>query len=142
LPLAIKRELGRLVLDLLPKRKLEALRPALLWTLGRLGARQPLYGPLNTVLDRAEVQRWLERIWEVDELDATASTFAVMLLARRTGDRYRDLDDEIRERAIGWLEIRNSPRHLVDLVANVGRLDEVEQGRLFGESLPKGLRLS
>ncbi|MGC4001763.1 MAG: hypothetical protein QM811_00820 [Pirellulales bacterium] len=37
LPPATKLELGRMVLDLLPKKKLQALRSSLLWTLGRVG---------------------------------------------------------------------------------------------------------
>lgn len=142
LPSPLKRELGRIVLDLLPKKKLESLRPALLWTLGRLGARQPLYGPLNAVLDRDEVERWIEQVCAASEVDDAAAAFALMLLSRRTGDRYRDVDDEARERTLGWMGIHATPSHWVELVARGGKLDEEEQGRLFGEALPKGLRLA
>ena len=47
---ATKIELGGLLLDLLPKRKMESVRPAVLWTLGRVAARVPVYGPLNVVV--------------------------------------------------------------------------------------------
>ncbi|HMC10848.1 MAG TPA: molecular chaperone DnaK, partial [Pirellulaceae bacterium] len=39
LPGETKIELGNLLVDLLPKRKLEQLRPAVAWALGRIGAR-------------------------------------------------------------------------------------------------------
>lgn len=141
LPVALKRELGRMALDLAPKRKLEAIRSPLLWAVGRLGARQPLYGPLNTVLDRDEVAGWLERLFELDAIDPAAGALAALLLARRTGDRYRDLDAAVREKTIGWMELRGAPQHWVQLVAEAGRLDVEEQGRVFGEALPKGLRI-
>ena len=45
-----KTELGGMLLDLLPKRKMEPVRSAMIWAVGRLGARVPLYGPLNAVV--------------------------------------------------------------------------------------------
>jgi hypothetical protein len=33
----------------------------LLWSIGRLGARVPTYGPLNTVVPAAAAERWLRR---------------------------------------------------------------------------------
>ena len=48
----LKVQLGDMILDLLPKRKLAKIQPSLVWTLGRLGQRVPIYGPLNTVVPR------------------------------------------------------------------------------------------
>ena len=45
----MKIELGNMLLDLLPKRNAGSGAAALAWALGRIGARQPVYGPLNTV---------------------------------------------------------------------------------------------
>ena len=36
---AAKTELGGMLLDVLPKRKMEPVRPAMIWAIGRLGAR-------------------------------------------------------------------------------------------------------
>ena len=58
----VKIELGGMLLELLPKKKLEPIRPAICWALGRLGAREPAYGPLNTVVPAAEASDWIERV--------------------------------------------------------------------------------
>ncbi|NLE38536.1 MAG: Hsp70 family protein, partial [Pirellulaceae bacterium] len=42
-----KAEVGDMLLDLASKPKMEPIRDAQLWAVGRLGARRPLYGPLN-----------------------------------------------------------------------------------------------
>jgi hypothetical protein len=67
--------------------------------------------------------------------------FAVVQLARRTGDRYRDVDEEHRQAALQWLSTNSVATHQIELVRNGGQLDSEEAGRVFGESLPKGLRL-
>ncbi len=136
-----KVELGQILCDLLPKKKLEPLRPALQWTLGRLGARQPLYGPLNTVLDADVAATWLQELFKMEAYDAQ-TLFAVVQLARKTGDRYRDLGEKSRREVLSWLQQQNAAEHMLHLVRDGGQLDAEEQSRAFGESLPKGLRLA
>ena len=70
-----------------------------------------------------------------------ASWLAVMQLARRTDDRYRDVREKLRSQVLVWLERDAAPQHFSELVRDVGRLDDEEQGLVFGESLPKGLRI-
>lgn len=140
LPGETKIELGNLLIDLLPKRKFEQLRPALAWGLGRIGARVPVYGPLNTVVSPREAGLWAERILDACESDAT-TIFALVQIARRTHDRYRDLPESLRDKVLAWLGQANAPPHAMELVRSGGHLDEQEQSRVFGESLPKGLRI-
>lgn len=140
LPGNLKLELGQLLCELLPKKKLESIRPALQWTLGRLGARQPLYGPLNTVLAADVAEKWLQEFFKIETPDAQ-TIFAVVQLARKTGDRYRDVADKFRREVIAWLQQQNVAEHTLHLVRDGGQLDAEEQSRAFGESLPKGLRL-
>jgi hypothetical protein len=141
LPVRLKIELGDMVLDLLTKPSIERLRSALTWTLARLGARVPLYGPLNTLVPVQTASGWLTRLLGADR-DDSMDKLAVMQLARRTDDRYRDLPDALRERALTWLKSHSAPRHFLHLVREGGRLDSEEQGLVFGEALPKGLRLT
>jgi len=136
-----KIELGNLLIDVLPKRKLESLRGPMIWTLGRLGQRCPVYGPLNTVVPSDVAARWLERVISQTDCDRAAATLAVMQLARRTDDRYRDLSERDRREAVSWLADQEAPGHLIELVRRGGTLDADEQQRVFGEALPKGLRL-
>jgi hypothetical protein len=64
-----------------------------------------------------------------------------MQIARRTEDRYRDLSEKARRSAIDWLGENNAPAHLIELIRDGGSLDVDEQGQVFGESLPRGLRI-
>jgi hypothetical protein len=140
LPVATKIELGGIVLDLLPRRKTEAVRPAMEWALGRIGARQPFYGPLNAVVPPDTAAEWLRKLMDLDYDDAM-SLLAVMQLARRTDDRYRDVSEKLRTKVLDWLARRPAPEHFAQLVRDAGTLDAEEQGMVFGESLPKGLRM-
>jgi hypothetical protein len=141
LPVALKVELGDILLDLLPKRKMETVRPAVVWAIGRLGARVPLYGPLNTVVPAETAGTWLKRLADSFGGDP-AGPLAVMQIARKTDDRYRDLSQKQRDLASAYLSKENAPSHFVALVQSGGQLDREEQGLVFGESLPKGLRLA
>ena len=66
---------------------------------------------------------------------------AVMEMARRTDDRYRELPEKLRGKVLDWLRLHEAPAHFVELVSTVGQLDHEEQGLIFGEALPKGLRI-
>ncbi|MEO6776010.1 MAG: Hsp70 family protein, partial [Kofleriaceae bacterium] len=92
LPIGFKIKLGDELMARMDTRKgrEEAIH---LWALSRLGARVPLYGPLNAVVPVSAVKAWLGKIlaWEWPDPDKAA--FPLAQLARRTGDRARDLDD-------------------------------------------------
>lgn len=139
MPLDHKRELGDLALTLRDKPRLAGAREAMIWTIGRLGQRQPLYGPLNTLIPSPVVEGWIENLLEPDA--SSTQCLAVTQLARMTGDRYRDIDAILRQRVLDWLVQSGADKHLVVLVREGGKLDFEEQRKIFGESLPLGLRL-
>lgn len=146
LPVHLKVELGNMLLDLLPRRRFESPREAMVWTLARLGQRVPVYGPLNTIVSSSHVAKWLSGLLDQDrEALTTQQTsidqFAVVQLARRTDDRYRDIAEELRQRTIDWLTDNDASPHAVQLVRDGGELDSEEQSRVFGEALPSGLRI-
>jgi len=141
LDVARKIELGDMIVALLPKRKIEQLQGPMTWALGRLAQRVPVYGPLNTVTPRETVERWLADFWRHAPREPSIAWLAVMQATRRTHDRYRDLSDRCRRAALDWLNDTGAPPHLVELVDSGGQLDIAEQREIFGESLPKGLRL-
>jgi hypothetical protein len=62
-------------------------------------------------------------------------------LTRRTGDRFRDIEEDLRQRVLEYLDRQAASEHARMLVRDGGQLDTDEQGRVFGEALPKGLRL-
>lgn len=140
LPATLKMEMGALMAELLPKKKLEPARPALAWALGRIGQRVPQYGPLNTVVPATAAAKWARELIQLGS-DDPQIVMAVMQLARRTQDRYRDIDEGARRAIVEWLKPR-AASHLIELVTTGGELQADEQGRAFGESLPKGLRIN
>lgn len=140
LPVADKTELGDMLVDLMSKKSMQPARGAMVWALGRIGTRQPLYGPLNTVVPAEAAHAWLDKLVRTRQ-PGELETFSAMQIARRTGDRYRDLEDSMRREIVDWMESLNASWHLVQLVREGGTLDREEQGRAFGEALPKGLRI-
>ncbi len=135
-----KNRLGDLILKLLYKPKLKNARHAMIWALGRLGQRVPLYGPLNTVVNVDVAQRWIRELISQSENEPIEHLAAVQM-ARLTNDRYRDVDPATRTRVANWLESNGAAEHLIRLVNEGGSFDAEQQGRIFGESLPHGLRM-
>lgn len=140
LSVGTKLDIGSATLQLLKRGKVPGLRSAILWMIGRLGARRPAYGPLNQTVDIDHVKLWLNDVMNLEGEDSIDS-FTVMQLARRTGDRFRDLDEGTRDQVLKWMDRVQSPKNYRLLVREVGTLDSEEQSLVFGESLPAGLRI-
>jgi len=112
-----------------------------LWALARLGARAPVYGPLNCVVSRDAASGWAERLLACGWPRAESYAFALAQIARATGDRVRDLDPALRERIAARLESAPSGARAARIVREVTPLEAPEAARLLDESLPAGLRL-
>lgn len=140
LPVAVKHELGEILLEILGRPRFAALNDAALWAFARVGARRPVYGPLNLVVTPEVASRWLISLMNLKKPDSLA-TFAIMQLARRTGDRYRDVDEATRSNVLKALDRAAASSHYRELVAQVTNLESEDQALIFGESLPKGLRI-
>jgi molecular chaperone DnaK (HSP70) len=114
-----------------------------LWALGRLGARVPFYGPIDRVVDREVASRLVEALLAAPEWPRPAGyAFALAQIARRTGDRQRDLDPALAERAAQAIETRGETPRAARLVREIVELEVEEQARVLDESLPAGIRLS
>jgi DNA-K related protein len=111
-----------------------------LWALSRLGARVPLYGPLNCVVPASKAAAWLTTVLGYEWPQPAKIAFSVAQIARRTGDRARDLDDESRTRTTTWLREAGADRAAI-LVAEVVTLEAREEHIALGDTLPPGLHL-
>ena len=137
----LDRLLARLKKSAADERTASSLSSGMLWTLGRLGARTPFYGSAHGVVAAEVASRWLEQLLALDWKRNEAAAFAAAHIARMSGDRSRDIGDELRERVVKRLvEARIAPSWAA-MVREVVELDEAEQRQVFGESLPPGLRL-
>jgi len=139
IPAADKVSVGDWLLAQLDKAQISA--DAVWWSIGRLGARVPAYGSAHTVVPSAVAARWLARVLALPLRANDQVTFAAAQLARLTHDRGRDLDATQRERVATALAQHAGNETLVRLVREGGELGEAEQVRVFGDSLPHGLRL-
>jgi hypothetical protein len=111
------------------------------WALGRLATRAPLYGPLNTVVPPSAAARWVEQLIAADWPDAEKAAFPMAQLGRRTGDRSRDLEPELRSQLAAKLRTAPNGDRCARLVEEVVSLEAREERVALGDSLPPGLRL-
>jgi molecular chaperone DnaK (HSP70) len=138
LPLADKTVLGGWLLNRLGK----AGEPAEVgWALGRVGARIPCHGGIHGVVPRETAEAWLSVLLGVDWKKTPAAGFAAALIARMTGDRERDIGQDIRAKVLERLRTAKAPESWQGMVREVKELDEADEKRLFGEALPPGLKL-
>ena len=111
------------------------------WALGRLGARVPVHGSSHRTVDAATAEAWLDALLAAGLAGRDGAAFAVAQLARRTGDRTRDLADEPRARAVAALPAAGAPPAWLRLLTEVTALEAADESRALGDSLPLGLRL-
>jgi molecular chaperone DnaK (HSP70) len=114
------------------------------WALTRLGTRVLLYGPLNGVVHHQIVEGWLDALAEFQpghDSERVSWAFCLAQLARRTGQRALDVDDAHRQKVLTVLRSLSVPQHWAAMVDEVVELESDEESKMFGESLPIGLRL-
>ena len=120
---------------------------ARLWdALGKIGARIPSYGPFHDVLPVAPVEAWLERLVKADwKKDSRTFGRAAALLARKTGDRTRDVSERVRALTIQKLETSNAVAEVpwIAMVRDVVLPDDaLAEASLFDDDLPPGLSMA
>jgi hypothetical protein len=111
------------------------------WALARLGARALLYGPANCVVRRETASAWVERLLRNEWKKPETLGFVVVQISRCTGDRTRDLDDELRQRIAKRLASLPAGDRWSKQVLEVVTLGAKEQARILDESLPVGLHI-
>jgi hypothetical protein len=90
---------------------------------------------------REVVEEWLDRVLALDWRSVTSAPFATTMLSRMTGDRERDLDQATRARVLQRLRTAKASPSWIRMVNEVTELETADEKRVFGESLPPGLRL-
>jgi hypothetical protein len=102
------------------------------------------YGPLNAVIHPQIIQSWLDQLLTFEpgnDSDRLGWGFCLAQLARRSGQRVLDVEDRYAQQVLVVLRGLNVPDGWRKMVEDVVELEGEEQSRLFGESLPIGLRL-
>ena len=131
-----KVQLGRALLTQLKPRES---KPQLFWTLSRLGGRELLYGSSDRVVPPKEAAQWIDSLLSRQWRNPKPVTAALSQLARKTGDRARDLPPERLAQTIAWMEENGATTGHLTLLTTFVPLAGSEQSAVFGESLPAGL---
>jgi molecular chaperone DnaK (HSP70) len=137
LPASFRASLGHALLAKIRKEPEDAIW---LWSLGRLGARIPLYGPLHSVVTAEVASEWLKALLDL-QTSTTVTASAIVAIARHTGDSSRDLDEAIRQRAISRLRALGVAQETIQPMSTYVQPERGDAVRSFGESLPPGLQL-
>lgn len=145
IPAEYKAEIGEWLFGMLDQQKSSGSSAPtdklILWTIARLGARQPFYGSAHDVVPPNIAAGWLDILLKLDWKRVDGAPFAAAHLARLTGDRSRDLPLELREETARRLEASGAPPGWATMVRESVQLDEAGERGFFGESLPPGLKL-
>jgi hypothetical protein len=135
---ARKREAGE---ALLARIAAEGPAPHLLWSVGRLGARVPFSASGHAAVAPEVAEDWIRRLLALSAPRADLA-FPLAQLARASGDRARDVDPAVRDEVLAVLAAARAPEDLVRTVREpTAAVGAAEERRIFGESLPAGLRL-
>jgi hypothetical protein len=140
LPIIDKTKLVDVLAEVARDKKATPLHSGAWWAIGRLASRSPLYGPLTGIVNASKVEQWIDQ-WLILGSSTPEMQLAMMQVARRTGDRYRDLSEESRNDVLQWFERTGAPEHYQQLVREVGVLADNEKLEVMGDSLPLGLRI-
>lgn len=115
--------------------------PRLWGAIGRLGARVPAYASVHHVVSPHVVERWLDHLlrekWDL----VPKAAHAAVQIARRTGDRARDVNERVRQEVEKRLVAMGAEEAWVRAVREIVPVEESERAAFFGDALPPGLRL-
>jgi len=111
------------------------------WALGRLGARVPAYGSGHKTVPADQAAVWLSALLALGLDRVDGAVFAVVQLCRLTGDRSRDLEDDVRAETLAALKAAGAPDAWLQMVTEVAPLAAADEARVLGDTLPIGLRL-
>jgi hypothetical protein len=126
--------------ELVRRVRRDAGNASLLWAIGRLGARAPLYGPLSSIVPPQDAGPWLDALLSI-KLISPALAAAIVQIAARVGDPLRDLDEERLARARARLCESGIGGDALRPLEEVVATSTFDANRVFGEPLPHGLRL-
>jgi molecular chaperone DnaK (HSP70) len=111
------------------------------WALARLGTRVPIYGSAHKAVPAEQAAGWVSLLLETGLESVENAAFTAAQLARLTGDRSRDLDEDVRVRVVDALKRVSAPERWLRMVTDVVELEAAEEAQALGDTLPMGLRL-
>lgn len=115
--------------------------PQFFWSIARLGARELLYGPVDRVIPPEAAANWIARLLDRPWKDPRSALSAAIQMARKTGDRIRDVNLETTRRVMAALSRNGFSVDEGRPLTEVLPMKRQEIQTIFGESLPSGMVL-
>jgi hypothetical protein len=112
------------------------------WALGRIGARVLIRGSSHKVVPPDIAARWIEISLPLDLRRVDGPAFAITQIARKSGDRARDIPEKLQTQVIDALAANSAPPSWLRAVQETVALDTAEASRVMGDALPIGLKLA
>ena len=109
--------------------------------MSRIGSREPLYGSIDRVIPPGEVCRWVDELLSMRWKNPKPTVEMLSQLCRKTGDPLRDIDDDTRDKVMGWIESAGEFPEALGRITTRSIRQQQEKNTVFGESLPTGLVL-
>ncbi|MCC6347323.1 MAG: hsp70 family protein [Nitrospirales bacterium] len=141
LPSSVKAELGNELMRN-PKRWKGRALGHYFWALSRIGARVPFHGTIDRVVPKETVAAWIAALLDVPWPNPGDAVHALTQMARKTGDRSRDIDEDLRTRIIEKISAYPWAKRSVRQMQEAVPLEWEDEKNIFGESLPEGLSLA
>ena len=135
-----KIRMGRQLVSMLNAKKTPA---QIFWSLSRIGAREPLYGPIDRVVSPGETRQWIQAILKPKWPQHLVKPLALALgrMARKTHDPSRDLDPDTVKQVLDFIPNTRAFEPVKKMVQTKVAVEQAETDAAFGEALPAGLIL-
>lgn len=111
------------------------------WALSRIGARDLLYGSVDRIIPPSEASSWIVKLISTKWPEPGPVVSAVVQMARKTGDKMRDIDQDLLDKIVAFMTLHTVPESKIKPLYEMISMTETEEKAVFGESLPTGLRM-
>ncbi len=144
LPPKDKESILRTLVESMGKKRMEPLVPAMLWGIGRLGARVPIYAGYESLTRADRVEALLKKLLTLpivsQESNRSHLSLCLMQCARLTGDRRRDLSHSFRTSLLASVADWNlAEKHMQPIRELTASEEDLES--IVGDSLPLGFSM-
>lgn len=109
-----------------------------LWSLGRVGARVPLYASVSSQVGKNVAEEWLKEAIALFEADNKEWNLLLAQLSRKTAADHLDISSQLRDQVKVRLE---NYAELLGLIDGVDEASSPLEETLLGDSIPLGLKL-
>jgi hypothetical protein len=95
---------------------------------------------VDRVIPPHEVTGWIKKLLQKEWKNPKPLGAALSLMARKTGDRARDIPSDLEEQVVDYLRRHEMTDHIEPIIRVIS-FEKQDETEIFGESLPVGIVL-